>query len=106
MADFSELLQKSLKKVSPKLNDMWQNTAKNHGWDPSTYKQTSVKVTSSGMHINYPSHLQEKVINEEYGFKSSPKAAIRNFDADISKDVEKAVYDAASKFLTEKGIIK
>lgn len=106
MADFSELLQKSLKKISPKLNDMWQDTAKNHGWDPSTYKQTSVKVTSSGMRINYPSNLEQKVVNEEYGFMSSPKAAIRNFDADVSKDVQKAAYEAASKFLAEKGIIK
>lgn len=106
MADFSELLQKSLKKISPKLNETWQDTAKSYGWDPNTYKNTSVKVTSSGMRINYPSHLQEKVTNEEYGFKSSPKAAIRNFDNNSAKDVEKAVYDAASKFFTEKGIIK
>lgn len=105
MADFTELLHKSLKKISPKLNDMWQDTAKNHGWDPKTYKQTSVKVTSSGMRINYPSSLQEKVINEEFGFKSSPKAAIRNFDADSSKDVQKAAYEAASKFLSDKGVI-
>ena len=105
MADFTELLQKSLKKVSPKLNDMWQDTAKNHGWNPSITNQTSVKVTSSGMHINYPSSIQEKVINEEYGFKSSPKAAMRNFDTISSKDVQKAAYEAASKFLTEKGLI-
>jgi hypothetical protein len=105
MADFSELLQKSLKKASPKLNDMWQNTAKSYGWDPNTYKNTSVKVTSSGMRINYPSNLQEKVVNEEYGFKSSPKAAMRNFNTDSSKYVEKAVYDAASRFFTDKGII-
>lgn len=105
MADFSELLQKSLKKASPKLNKMWQDTAKNYGWDPNTYRNTSVKVTSSGMRINYPSHLQEKVINEEYGFKSSPKAAMRNFDADSSKDIQKAAYEATSKFLTDAGLI-
>jgi hypothetical protein len=58
------------------------------------------------MRINYPSNLQEKVINEEYGFKSSPKAAMRNFDADSSNEVQAAVYDATSKFFTEKGIIK
>jgi hypothetical protein len=105
MADFSELLHASLKKISPKLNDMWQDTAKGHGWNPSIASKTSVKVTSSGMRINYPSHLQEKVFNEEYGFKSSPKAAMRNFDADASKDVQKAAYEAASKFLTDKKII-
>ena len=105
MADFSELLQKSLKTISPKLNDMWQDTAKSHGWDPNTYKNTSVKVTSSGMRINYPSNLQEKVINEEYGFKSSPKAAMRNFDAESSKDIQRAAYEATSKFFTEEGLI-
>jgi hypothetical protein len=84
---------------------MWQDTAKSYGWDPNTYRKTSVKITSSGMRINYPSSLQEKVINEEYGFKSSPKAAMRNFDTVSSQDVEEAVYDAASKFLTQKGII-
>lgn len=105
MADFSELLQKSLKKISPKLNDMWQDTAKNHGWNPSIASKTSVKVTSSGMSINYPSNLQQKVFNEEYGYKSSPKAAMRNFDADASKDVQKAAYEAASKFFKDEGLI-
>jgi threonine synthase len=105
MADFTELLQKSLKKASPKLNDMWQDTAKNHGWNPNIARQTSVKVTSSGMRINYPSNLQQQVFNEEFGFKSAPKAAIRNFDSEAMKTVEKAVYDATSQFLTAKGII-
>jgi hypothetical protein len=105
MADFTELLHKSLKKISPKLNDMWQDSAKSHGWNPDITKQTSVKVTSSGMHINYPSNLQQKVINEEFGFKSSPKAAIRNFDSASMKTVERAVYEATSQFLTDKGII-
>jgi hypothetical protein len=105
MADFTELLQKSLKKASPKLNDMWQDTAKNHGWNPNIARQTSVKVTSSGMRINYPSNLQQKVLNEEFGFKSAPKAAIRNFDADASKDIQKASYEAISKFFTDERLI-
>ena len=105
MEDFSKLLHESLKKISPKLNEMWLETAQSHGWDPKLYNQTSVKATPAGVHINYPSNIQQKVINEEFGFKSSPKAAIRNFDSSASKDIQKAAYDAVSQFLTDKKLI-
>lgn len=103
MFGFKELLQKSLEKKIPELNTQWQNSAKKAGWDESLIGNVSV---GPNLKFKYPENLSEKVLNSEYGLGTGqPKPAMREFSYNSKPEVEGAVYEALSKYLTDGKVI-
>lgn len=106
MSSAAEYLKRHLSDATDSLKSKWAETATNHGWDPTVHEAVDVSANDSGLSMTYPPNMADAVMSEEYGNGPvPPKAAMRNFTPEATGDVNKAVYDAFSEFITSKGLL-
>lgn len=110
MSDKAEqIIKESLANAVPELNEAWSNKANEFGWDTQLAALVKVKPSEGGLSVTYPEDSLTQIQDEEYGFKKQPpKAAIRDFTGpggDLSKRIDKAVYQAVTELFRSEGII-
>ena len=104
-----KFIRAALSEAVPELNDTWTDKAKDFGWDTQLAALVKVKSSEGGLSVTYPEDSLSQIEDTEYGFKDQPpKAALRDFtgpDGELSKRIEKAIYQALTELFRSEGII-
>jgi hypothetical protein len=105
-----KIIRNALAEAVPELNDAWTDKSKNFGWDTQLSALVKVEPSEGGLSVTYPEDSATQIEDAEYGFKAQPpKAALRDFTGpggELSKRIDKAVYQALTQLFISEGLIK
>ena len=91
----NNFLSDAISKIIPDLQDLFQKTAEETGWSSDVSSSISLKNSPNGVQMQYPSSMEETLLDLEFGNKNiPPKAAVRTFVYKAEEMMAEAIHTA------------